>query len=331
MGRLMLQEADNSMKASVIIPTYNSSAYIRACLRSMAEQTLPPYEVIVVDSSTDGTPDIVRAEFPTVTLCHRDQQTYPGEARNIGVETATGDVVVLLDSDCVADADWLEELLAVYEHKPEATGVAGNVHRPVDDNAYGFVDFWASFINLLGRHDGQIVITPAMFNTSMRRQAYWQIGGCATSFGGEDVLLRHAYHRVFGRLEVAPKAYVTHRNRADAAGLIAHHRRNGHNSVAGRALDPTAPGSFLLRYPFLLPLTPLARFVAIMARLAYHSRGDLRRMLAHPILLWRAVYSWYAGVREAMADSEKPVWDAPRDDPASRLGGNAEPPSPRGT
>ena len=109
--------------ASVVVPSYQSAATIRACLRSLAAQDLAaPYEVIVVDSSRDGTAEIVANEFEDVMLVHRADQTEPAAARNLGLERARADVVAFLDADCVAPADWLRRLRQAVEHGCDGVG-----------------------------------------------------------------------------------------------------------------------------------------------------------------------------------------------------------------
>src|SRR3989344_1873665 len=95
---------------SVIIPSYNSQRYIARCLHSVISQhTTLPYEIIVVDSSKDETPFIIKKNFPSVQLISLKNQTFPGAARNIGVEKSQGKIIAFIDSDCIAASDWLEK------------------------------------------------------------------------------------------------------------------------------------------------------------------------------------------------------------------------------
>lgn len=108
------------LKASVIIPVYNSGKTIGACLESVLGQKVAGgFEVIVVDDgSTDNTAAIVK-KFRVKYI--RQDNAGPATARNLGVKSAKGKYVAFIDSDCVASEGWLAELL-----KPFAeSGVAG--------------------------------------------------------------------------------------------------------------------------------------------------------------------------------------------------------------
>ena len=89
-------------QVSIIIPSYNSASHIRQCLATLrVQRTTIPYEVILVDSSDDGTDHIVGEEFPEVRLFHFAERCSVGKARNIGVEQARAEVVLFLDTDCI--------------------------------------------------------------------------------------------------------------------------------------------------------------------------------------------------------------------------------------
>ena len=63
---------------SIVIPSFNSEKYIAKCLNSLKNQiTKIPYEIIVVDSSKDHTPSIIKEQFPFVRLIQLKKQTLP--------------------------------------------------------------------------------------------------------------------------------------------------------------------------------------------------------------------------------------------------------------
>lgn len=90
-------------KISIIIPTYNRRHLIGQTLDSILRQTLPPYEIIVVDDgSTDGTPEWLAQIYGSQVKVVRNLGKGPGAARNMGFSLSTGDYIKFFDSD-----DWM--------------------------------------------------------------------------------------------------------------------------------------------------------------------------------------------------------------------------------
>ena len=101
---------------SVVIPTYNRKPILEKCLKALEHQTfdagaLAGYEVVVVDDgSTDGTVNWLQTNastFPHVRLFQQDHQG-PAAARNLGVEKASGDTIIFIDSDLVVTEVFLQ-------------------------------------------------------------------------------------------------------------------------------------------------------------------------------------------------------------------------------
>ena len=96
------------MKCSVVIAAYNASSTIRAALQSCLSQSIPAFEIIVVnDASTDTTAQIVQEFSPSVKLISFAENKGVSAARNAGWYAATGDYVAFLDSDDTWRADKL--------------------------------------------------------------------------------------------------------------------------------------------------------------------------------------------------------------------------------
>ncbi len=98
---------------SVIIPTYNESKDILACLLSLQKQTYPDFEIIVVDDgSSDDTIEKIRSFKSSRPLTLLTQSHLgPGAARNLGAQKARGEVLVFVDADMTFDTDFLSALV----------------------------------------------------------------------------------------------------------------------------------------------------------------------------------------------------------------------------
>jgi len=100
----------------VVILNWNGRDSIRQCLQSVLHQTYATYRVVVVDNaSTDGSRDIVRDEFPEVTLVPLPENLHFARGTNAGVREALRDpecaFIGTLNNDTRVDPEWLAELV----------------------------------------------------------------------------------------------------------------------------------------------------------------------------------------------------------------------------
>jgi GT2 family glycosyltransferase len=101
---------------SVIIPHYNDLDHLEHCLEALRHQTLARerYEVIVADNnSVGGVEAVERIAADMIVVPAPEQGAAP--ARNVGVAAARGAVLAFIDSDCVADRNWLDEGILALE------------------------------------------------------------------------------------------------------------------------------------------------------------------------------------------------------------------------
>lgn len=100
-------------KISVIIPVYNVKKYLRKCVESVTSQTYKNLEILLVDDgSTDGSGEMCRklAESDKRILVIHKENGGLSDARNVGMDAATGDFIAFVDSDDWIDPDMYEVL-----------------------------------------------------------------------------------------------------------------------------------------------------------------------------------------------------------------------------
>jgi CDP-glycerol glycerophosphotransferase len=116
---------------SVIVPVYQVEAYVEACLRSIAGQTLRDLEIIVVDDgSTDGSLAVVErlaAQDARIAVLRQPNRGL-GNARNAGLAAAGGELVAFVDSDDALLPDALRRLKASLD-RTGSDFATGMVHR----------------------------------------------------------------------------------------------------------------------------------------------------------------------------------------------------------
>ncbi len=119
-------------KVSVVIPVYNGEKYIRHAIKSVAEQTYPNVEIIVVDDgSTDNTKDLVTNNFPSVVYVYQENQG-AAAARNLGIKNSTGEYLAFLDSDDIWLPEKIARQMAAIKKNPEIKIVHTNIRVEVD-------------------------------------------------------------------------------------------------------------------------------------------------------------------------------------------------------
>lgn len=113
------------MKVSVIIVNYNVKYFLEVCLHSVLRAgKSTATEVIVVDNnSKDGSVEMIRSKFPTVTLIENKDNKGFSKANNQGVAIARGEYILFLNPDTVMPEQFLQQLVSYMDSHPEAGSI----------------------------------------------------------------------------------------------------------------------------------------------------------------------------------------------------------------
>jgi glycosyltransferase involved in cell wall biosynthesis len=112
------------LKLSLIIPVYNEERHIEACLDAVALQTVKPFEVILIDNNcTDSTLEIAK-KFDFVKIIKQKKQGLI-PSRNLGFETAKGDIFGRIDADSVIDKNWVYLVIDSFSKNKQLMGLTG--------------------------------------------------------------------------------------------------------------------------------------------------------------------------------------------------------------
>ena len=124
---------------SIIVPIYNTEKYLSKCLDSLIAQTLSDIEIICVnDAATDGSAAILNQyaeKDKRIKIIELNENGGAAKARNIGIETATGEYLGFVDSDDFLDLDFYEKLYSK-AIETNADAVKGNYRQA----ATGYID-----------------------------------------------------------------------------------------------------------------------------------------------------------------------------------------------
>lgn len=227
-------------RASVVVAVHGRTEKTLACLDSMAAQSLArdraALDLIVIDDgSPDATADAVRAwiaRHPQVqaTLLENGRNLGANASRNRGIAAARARIVAFIDSDCVADREWIERLIA-----PFADPTVGAVSGLVDDTPPG--NLWELLFR--GTHrlprrgpTGRIVIgnlavrreillaLPLDESRPTRRMAGSDRPDIAISARSDEEGLNIALHEAGWRVLAEPSARVVHDHPYSRASLL---------------------------------------------------------------------------------------------------------------
>ena len=106
---------------SIIILNYNAGDLLLNCVDSVFKSTYPNFEVIIVDNlSTDNSHIRCKEKFEKIQLIENKKNLGYCEGNNVGIKSANGEFILILNPDTIVDPDWLNELFHAYHKHGEA-------------------------------------------------------------------------------------------------------------------------------------------------------------------------------------------------------------------
>lgn len=222
------ESARPSLRASVVVCAYTEGRWpqIQLALASIARQTVPPWQVIVVADHNLALYQRLAAQYPDLEVIPNTFQRGLSGARNSGVQHADGDIVVFLDDDASAEPGWLEVMLASYDDEA-VLGVGGLVLAdwgPVTRPGWLPDEFlWVVGCSYRGLPEAKAEVrNPIGANMSFRRSAFDKAGlfdsAVGRSFASSRPLgceetefsIRLLETSPYGRIMYEPQAVVHH-------------------------------------------------------------------------------------------------------------------------
>jgi GT2 family glycosyltransferase len=212
---------------SVVIASYNSLATVDACLCSLRRQkTSRPLEIILVDSSTDGTGEHVRRRYPEVVLLVSPQRLYCGDARNRALEVARAPVIAFLDADCYVEEGWAGALLKA--HRSPHWLIGGTVDNGSRKSLCAWAYYFCEFSLWLPRTRPAQIAEVAGGCLSIKREAFERYGPFLAGTYCSDTAFQWRARRDGHRALLSPAIRVFHTCEPGVRELLAHvsqHRR----------------------------------------------------------------------------------------------------------
>ncbi|MEA2481207.1 MAG: hypothetical protein QOJ07_3129, partial [Thermoleophilaceae bacterium] len=210
---------------AVVIPNWDGREWLPGCLESLAAQTRPADDVVVVDNgSTDGSVELIRERYGWVRLIALATNTGFAPACNRGVAAAAdADRIALVNTDIELAPDWLELMSAALDAHPEAAAVACKMVDLADPGVIydagdvlrrdGACDQRGRFLRDDGRWDEPGEAWSACAGAALyRRDAFLAAGGFDEDFFAylEDVDLGLKLRLAGWRCRYEPRAVARH-------------------------------------------------------------------------------------------------------------------------
>ncbi|OHB79357.1 MAG: hypothetical protein A2Z25_15860 [Planctomycetes bacterium RBG_16_55_9] len=162
------------IKISVIVPCYNQACYLPQAVESLIRQTYMNWECIIVnDGSTDDTVEVANqliAKYPDRQIRFIDKlHSGVSDTRNVGIEVATGEWILPLDSDDMFEPGFMQRAVDIVEREPKVDIVFSNVQEFGASHGQWIPDEYSR---------QQVMVTDTMPYASFYRKELWyKVGG----------------------------------------------------------------------------------------------------------------------------------------------------------
>lgn len=237
------------MLLSIIVPVYNRPDEVRELLDSLTRQLMLDYEVIIVEDgstlSCEREVERFRSLLPAVQYL-RILNSGPSVARNRGAERASGEYLLILDSDVVLPSGYLEAVQrGIYGTRADAFGgpdAASPDFTPMQQAVNYAMTSWLTTGGIRGGSaDAMEQFKPRTFNMGCGRELFLRLGGFAEDMRyGEDIDFSLRLIEAGASVRLFPDAFVYHKRRVDLSKFF---MQVHHSGMARIALEARHPGS----------------------------------------------------------------------------------------
>ena len=263
------------------------------CLRSLIDQkTNRRFEIIVVDSSTDGTSELVRKKFPGIKLLTFADRKFPGDARNVAISCAKGTVVAFIDADCVARNNWIEEISTA--HELPFWGIGGAIANGGPKNLCGWAAYFVEFSHWMPESPVRQMDDIAAANMSYKKQIFDICGQFIEGTYCSDSDFHWRMKRKGYPLLFEPSISILHRSIDRAAPFLKHEFFHGGCFARVRVRGQGFNALKRSCYAILAPFVALKVFVKIVQN-NLRNKVYFSRFLKAASLVALGVLSWSAG------------------------------------
>ncbi len=211
-------------RISVVVCAYNVEGYIEECLNGIRKIDYPHFEVIVInDGSRDATSNIISKYscLENFKIINLENNVGLSVARNIGLESSTGEIIAYIDADAYPDKHWLRYLALTFLSTKHAVIGGPNIRplasKPMED----CIDKSPGNPKVVMSEDELADHIPGC-NLAGRVSFIKALGGFDAHYrgGGDDVNFCWKVLKAGGTLGFSPGAMVWHHRRDSVMGFF---------------------------------------------------------------------------------------------------------------
>ena len=221
---------------SLIIPVFNRPDEVNELLESLTKQRCKDFEVIIVEDGSQLPCDVVVKNYSNLLDIHyyNKPNSGPGQSRNYGAERASGEYLIVLDSDCIIPEGYLDAVKAELNAAPaDAFGGPDRAHESFTDIQKAINYAMTSFFTTGGIRGGKKKLDkfyPRSFNMGIKADVYKALGGFSKMRFGEDIDFSIRIFKGGYKCRLFPEAWVWHKRRTDLRKFF----KQVHNSGIAR-------------------------------------------------------------------------------------------------
>lgn len=266
-------------EVTIVVPAYRGRATILTCLGSIQKAAVGwRCEIIVVESSGDGAAELVREQFPEVTVIASPIRLSAGKARNEGLARARGRWVLCVDQDCLVPLDWVHRLVGLLQ-QPGTGGAGGSIAVANPANLSGWCVYFLEFLNHFPsraavQNDNFLIGANSAWHSEVVSKVRFP-----DQTLGEDLLLSEEVRRMGLAVRYDPQITVRHHNREGWSEFVRYCRAMGMAAAVDQSQLGGKAVAILRRMPLLSFGIPLIMLPRIAIRLQGAPPGYLIRFL----------------------------------------------------
>ena len=267
-------------KVSIIVASRNGRQTIEECLISIEKQKEEySIEIIVVDSSNNGTSQFLKNRFPEVKLIEFSKPALIPELWSAGIEAASGEIIAITIAQCIPTIDWVHKLIESL--KPPYSAVGGAIENSETSSLTDWALYFCRYSNYMIPFTEREVHDMAGDNAAYKRKVlepykeiikrgFWEnIVNAALINDGLKILL-------------TPNIVTVYKNSYGIISFSIQRFFHGYHYGHKRAV----PFPIIKRFVFILlsPLIPFIHLYRIAHRVMNRNRHGRKLLISLPIL-----------------------------------------------